>query len=140
MEDTDDDPPEPPLNERKSHVQGLDRILPELIRKGLEAGRDTLQRTEALRNAVSDSRFPRELAGYITAQLDDVRQGVAQAVAGEVRRFLRKSDLSQEIRKVLTSVSFEIKAQVRFVPNEDGSGVQPKAKAKARIDGAEDET
>jgi hypothetical protein len=92
----------------------LERILPELIRRGLEAGRGPLGR-------VSESFFPRELASSVVAQLGDIRSGVAKAVAQEVGRFLRDADIASEVRKVLSGLDVEAQVRLRFKTREDGS-------------------
>lgn len=92
----------------------LERILPELIRRGLEAGRGPLGR-------VSESFFPRELAASVVSQLGDIRSGVAKAVAQEVGRFLRDADIASEVRKVLSGLDVEAQVRLRFKTREDGS-------------------
>jgi hypothetical protein len=88
----------------------IDGILPELIRRGLEVGREK----------VSES-IPRELAAQVVAQLGDVRSGVVKAVAQEVGRFLREADIASEIRKVLTGLNVEAKVRLGFSARDDGT-------------------
>ena len=88
----------------------IDRILPELIRRGLEVGREK----------VSES-IPRELAAQVVSQLGDVRSGVVKAVAQEVGRFLREADIASEIRKVLTGLNVEAQVRFGFTAREDGT-------------------
>jgi len=92
----------------------FERILPELIRRGFEAGRGPLEK-------VSESIFPKDIAAQIASQLGDVRSGVVKAVAQEVGRFLREADIAAEVRKVLTGMTVEAKVQLRFNQREDGS-------------------
>lgn len=94
----------------------LERVLPELLKRGLLAGRD-----------VSESIFPRELASTIISQLGDARQSLVTAVATEVGRFLRQADVASELRKVLAGLHIEAKVQLRFSEDETG-------KLKPRID------
>ena len=94
--------------------QGLERILPELIRKGFEAGRVPLER-------VSESIFPKELGAHLVSQLGDIRSGVVKAVAQEVGRFLREADIASEVRKVLTGLDIEAQVKLRFKAREDGA-------------------
>jgi hypothetical protein len=54
-------------------------------------------------------------------------------VAGEVRDFLEATDLASEIKAALTSLSFEIRTEVRFIPNDAGTGVKPDVRARSRI-------
>jgi len=92
----------------------LERILPDLIRRGLEAGRGPLGR-------VSESFFPRDIAASVVAQLGDIRSGVVKAVAQEVGRFLREADIASEVRKVLIGLDVEANVRLRFKAREDGS-------------------
>ena len=92
----------------------FDRILPELIRRGLEAGRGPLEK-------VSESIFPKDLTSQLVAQLGDVRSGLVKAVAQEVSRFLREADIASEVRKVLTGLDVEAQVRLRFKAREDGS-------------------
>ena len=39
-------------------------------------------------------------------------------VAKEIRDVLQQTELAEEIAKVLTKLSFEIKTEIRFVPND----------------------
>lgn len=129
--DFDEDFPDSEPPDAAGLRASLERLIPELVRRGVEAGRGTLHRTETLRGALGDTRLPRELAGYIAGQLDEARSGVVRGVSSEVRRFLRDADLGHELAKVLTSLSFEIKAQVRFVPNEEGYSLRPRVSTRA---------
>lgn len=76
----------------------FERIVPELLKRGLEAGRGT--------------SMPREIATYVVSQLNDAREGVVNVVGQEVGRFLRQADIASEVRKVLTGL--EIEAHVRL--------------------------
>ena len=91
---------------------GLDRILPELIRRGLEAGRGPLSRA-------GESIFPKELASHLVSQLGDIRSGVVKAVAQEVGRFLREADIASEVRKVLTGLDIDAQVKLRFTARDD---------------------
>jgi hypothetical protein len=119
-----------PLEARTDHVEApspspsprheyegrssFDRILPELIRRGLEAGRGPLEK-------VSESIFPKDLAAQLVAQLVDARSGIVKAVAQEVGRFLRDADIAAELRKVLIGLDVEAQFRLRFKAREDGS-------------------
>ncbi|MET0384404.1 MAG: hypothetical protein ABW321_00525 [Polyangiales bacterium] len=83
--------------------------LGELLRRGISAGQ-----------AVSESLFPRELAGNLASQLVDARHGLVNAIASEVGRFLRQADIASEMRKVLAGLNIEAKIQLKF--SEDPQG------------------
>lgn len=117
----------PPVGE--SRRKRFENLLPELIKrgieKGFEAGMGTLARTdEALRGAVAEGKLPREIVNYVFTAIDDTKSGMMRVVGREVRDFLQKTDLSKEFQKALTSLSFEIKTEIRFIPNDAGTGVK----------------
>ena len=133
------DPPqgEPPNTDDEDDDYGderppLERILPELIRRGLEAGRGPLGR-------VSESFFPRDIAATVVAQLGDIRSGVAKAVAQEVGRFLRDADIASEVRKVLIGLDVEASVRLRFKAREDGT-LKPSVEVKLGEEKAEKPT
>jgi hypothetical protein len=66
---------------------------------------------------------------YLFSQVDDTKSAVVRGVAREFREFLEATDLAAEMQKALTSLSFEIKTEVRFIPNDAG-GVKPDVKAR----------
>ncbi len=112
----------------------LERMLPEIfkraIEKGIETGIGTLTNAnESIRGMVGHrSEVPKEVAGYVLSQIDDTKNAVVGVVAREVREFLEKGDLARELQRALTSLSFEIRTEIRFIPNEAG-GVTPEVKA-----------
>src|SRR3954451_1468476 len=87
----------------------LEKVLPEILKRGLSAGRD-----------VGESIFPKELASSIATQLVDARHGLVTAIANEVGRFLRQADIASEMRKVLAGLHVEAKIQLRFSEDPDG--------------------
>lgn len=113
----------------------LERILPEALKraieKGIETGLGTLTNAnESIRGMVGQrSEVPKEVAGYVLSQIDDTKNAVVGVVAREVREFLEKADLATELQRALTSLSFEIRTEIRFIPNESG-GVTPDVKAQ----------
>lgn len=122
----------PPAGE--SRRKRFEHILPELIKrgieKGFEAGMGTLNRTdEALRGVVAEGKLPREVVSYVFSAIDDTKNGMMRVVGREVRDFLQATDLSKELQKALTSLSFEIKTEIRFIPNDAGTGVKADVKA-----------
>ena len=135
--------------------------LPGLIRrgieKGIEAGLSTFEKsietgretTDAVREVFSDvkipdvasavgkalqeAKLPREIAGAVLNQLDETKNDVVRIIAREVRDFLDATDLAGEIKAALTSLSFEVRTEVRFIPNDKGTGVKPDVRARGRV-------
>ena len=113
----------------------LEKVFREAVRKaverGVEAGVGTFSKADkAVRDITGDIPLPREIAGYFFSQIDETKNVLVRVVAGEVRDFLDATDLAGELQRALTSLSFEIKTEVRFIPNDAG-GVRPQVRAKA---------
>lgn len=128
-EDVADDEPEPERRRRRlEHV--LPQILKRAIEKGLETGFETISQSgDALRGVMGDNvKLPKEIVGYIFSQVDETKNAMVRVVAHELRDFLSATDLSKELQKALTSLSFEIRTEIRFIPNDAG-GIKPEVKA-----------
>ena len=132
------------------------------IEKGIEAGLNTFEKsletgretTDAVREvfsevkmprdvasavgkALQEAKLPREIAGAVFSQIDETKNDVLRIVAKEVRDFLDATDLASEIKAALTSLSFEVRTEIRFIPNDAGSGVKPDVKSRTRVKRAE---
>ncbi|NOY93304.1 MAG: hypothetical protein GXP55_19125, partial [Deltaproteobacteria bacterium] len=77
-----------------------------------------------------DVKLPREVVTYVFSQVDETKNSLVRAVAREVRNFLEATDLSTELQKALTTLSFEVKTEIRFIPNDSGDGIRPDVKAR----------
>jgi len=135
----------------------FDSRLPGLLRKGIEksieAGLYTFAKSletgdavreklgdvkipdvaHAVGKALQEARLPREIAGAVLGQLDDTKNDVVRIIAREVRDFLEATDLAGEIKAALTSLSFEVRTEVRFIPNDKGTGVRPDVRSRGRV-------
>ena len=128
-EEAEADPDAAPESRRRR----LERLLPGLIKRAIEKGIETgigsiTHANDSIRNVVK-TELPKEVAGYVFSQVDDTKNAVVRVVAREVREFLQAADLAQELQKVLTTLSFEIRTEIRFVPNDSG-GITPNVKAR----------
>lgn len=117
---------------RRRRLEGLIRDgLRGVLERGLERGIGTLNKGEKAIKSVVGGELPRELVGYAFSQVDETKNALVRVVAGEVRDFLQATDLAQELQKALTSLSFEIKTEIRFIPNDAGT-VKPDVRARVR--------
>ncbi|MEM9067815.1 MAG: hypothetical protein AAGE52_04890 [Myxococcota bacterium] len=118
--------------EGRRRLEGIFReAFRRAVEKGVEAGVGTLSKADkAVRGVVDDVPLPKELLSYVFQQVDDTKNSLVRVVAGEVRDFLEATDVASELQRALTSLSFEIKTEVRFIPNDAG-GVKPQVKARA---------
>jgi len=113
----------------------LERVFREAFRraieKGVEAGVGTLSKADkAVRGVVDDVPLPKEVLSFVFQQIAETKNSLVRVVAGEVRDFLEATDVASELQRALTSLSFEIKTEVRFIPNDAGGGT-PLVRAKA---------
>lgn len=123
----------PPREGARARLEG---VIPDLIKKTVQVGYDrTVGAQESIKNFIADSKLPKEIANAILQQVDDTKNGLFRVVAKEVRGFLEAVDFQRELQKLLTTVSFEIKTEIRFIPNDsvpDKLG-RPEVKAKMRV-------
>lgn len=113
------DPDEPIEADKKRLV---DRVVPELVKRlvegAVERGATRLADTpENLRNFVGELKLPKEVLHYLYTQIDETKNGLYRVVAKEIRDVLEQTQFADELTKVLTKLSFEIKTEIRFVPN-----------------------
>ena len=101
----------------ESDLRRLERVVPEIVRRVLEAGYLKLSESpESVRRAVGELKLPKEVLLAALAHLDETRTGLAR----EVREFLERTSVADELTRALTSMSLEIRTSVRFVPNGAG--------------------
>jgi hypothetical protein len=119
----------------------LEQLVPDLVRRTFTAGLGAVFSTEeGIRKVTRELQLP-NVAGYLADTADNTKDKVLEIVAREVREFLSHVNLSDEIARLLTTLSFEIKTEIRFIPNSERyTGVDPDVKAQVRLKRAGDKT
>jgi hypothetical protein len=114
--------------------QRLEAMVPEMVKRTFSAGLGALFSTEEnIRKLAKDVSIP-DVAGYLASTADSTKDKVLEIVAREIRNFLEQVNLSEELAKLLTTLSFEIRTEIRFVPNSERySGVDPSVKASVKL-------
>jgi hypothetical protein len=113
--------------------QRLESLVPELVKKTFAAGMGAVFSTEEGIRRLARENLP-EVAGYIASSADSAKDKVFEVIARETREFLSNLNLSEELAKLLTTLSFEIKTEIRFIPNSERiTGAEPDVKASVRI-------
>jgi hypothetical protein len=92
-------------------------FLRETFRRVLETGARSLT-AENIRQAARELRLPKEVLQHLLNQVEEGKSAFYKAAAEEVRGFLERSNLAEEIAKALTRLTFEAKLEVRFKPSE----------------------
>jgi hypothetical protein len=124
----------PDLPESEVDRRRLERLIPDLVKRILEAGLDRLSDgPDSVRRVVGDLRLPREALAAIWSQIDETKGGLYRVVAKEVRDFLEQTSFAEEITRALTALSFEIKTEVRFVPNDARGRPTPDVRSKVSV-------
>jgi hypothetical protein len=107
-----------------------ERVVPEGFKRRIEAGVENVMKDGRLKALMGELKLPKEIANHILAQIDETKHAALAVIARETRLFLEKTNLSDELAKLLTQVTFEIKTEVRFVPNDKAAkgGFLPKVR------------
>ncbi len=101
------------------------------LRKALASGiRMALSADDAIREAV-----PREVLSHVMRQTDNAKDEVVRVVGVQIRKFLENLDIAGEVQKILTSVSFEVRTEIRFIPNDQGLMPKPRVKVRSAARG-----
>jgi hypothetical protein len=102
---------------------GLRGRATDFMKKALVAGVGALFLTEeGIRNLMGELKLPKELIGTLLAQADRTKQDVVRILGDELRRFFESAQLHQEILKMLTNVTIEVKTEIKLHP--EGRGVR----------------
>jgi hypothetical protein len=119
--------------------QRVESWIPELVKRAVAAGVGAVFTTEeSIRRLTKEMPMPKEVAGYLVNTASSTKDELLRIVAREIREFLSSVNLSEEIAKMLTTLSFEIKTEIRFIPNDEKfTGVEPDVKARVRLKRAE---
>jgi hypothetical protein len=132
--------PAPALKEDKEDKltetirQRLEHLVPELVKKTFSAGMGAVFSTEeGIRRIAREVSLP-DVVGYVASSADGAKDKVFEVIARETRDFLSNLNLTEEIAKILTTLSFEIKTEIRFIPNSERfAGAEPDVKASVRL-------
>ncbi len=93
--------------------------MPEFVRKVAVAGLGALFMTEeGIRSLAGQLKLPKEVLGYILSQAEKTKDEVGRVVSEELRRFLQSEKLRDELLKLVSGMTMEVKAQIRLVPHE----------------------
>ncbi len=99
--------------------------LPDSIRKAVVGGLSAVLMTEeGIRNAVSDMRLPKDAIAFLAQQTERTRRELYRMVSDEVKGFLGNLDIGGAMRKALSGMRVEVKAELRFVDEDSGVSIK----------------
>lgn len=115
-------------------LESLGGVVPGIFKRVAVSGVGNLLLSEdGLRNLLADNKkLPKEAVSLLVGQADVMRREVLRIISKEIRIFLENVDFGGEIAKILTSVSFEVKTEIRFIPNDQSVKSQGKIKENAK--------
>jgi hypothetical protein len=124
-----------PTRERDDRERSrLERILPELVKKLVDVGMEKLtDGPESLRQMLSEMKLPKEAILLLGAQVDETKKDIVRGLARELREFLERASLADEITRLLSGLTLEVKTQIRFVPNSSPSGGRSRPEIKTKV-------
>jgi hypothetical protein len=113
--------------ERKRRLEGF---IPDIVRRTFYAGLGAVFTTEeGIRKLANDFHLPKDITNYLIQQAAASKDELFRVVGKELRGFLEGVNISGELQKLLTSLSFEVKTEIRFIPNDQAvAGVKPEFK------------
>jgi hypothetical protein len=119
----------------KSVRQRLEGFVPDLVKRTFYAGLGAVFTTEeGIRKLAQDFSLPKDVAAYLINSAQSTKDELFRIVAKEMREFLENLNLGNEIAKILTTLSFEIKTEIRFIPNDEAiGGVKPDLKKQVSV-------
>lgn len=112
-------------------LKGLEAIIPGILKRSIISGITSALSEEGIRGIVSEKNLPKEAVGFVLSQADSTRREILRIVSREIRTFLENMDFGGEIAKILTTLSFEIRTEVRFIPNDEA--VKPNIRNRVKI-------
>ncbi len=125
---SDDDEPESGPDEpekvdgRRRFEGAISNAIKRAVEKAVESGMGRLaEGPEKIGHLMGEMKLPKEVLSYLYTQIDDTKTGLYRVMAKEIRDVLEHTELADVLTNVLTRLSFEIKTEIRFVPNDAAS-------------------
>jgi hypothetical protein len=135
---TEDDelPDERDKDKAEKRLRGrLEGLVPDLVKRTFYAGLGAVFTTEeGIRKLANEFSLPKDVAAYLINSAQSTKDELFRIVAREMREFLENLNITNELAKILTTLSFEIKTEIRFIPNDEKlGGVKPDIKKNVTV-------
>lgn len=112
----------------------IENLLPNAFRRTGTARQYT---EDVIRNALGDMKLPKEVVTTLVDVADNTKKEVVRVAAREFREFLDSARFNEELAKILTQLSFEIRTEIRFVPNDQALRPMVSTSAQVKSDSGE---
>lgn len=114
------------------------RVVSEMVKRLFVAGMGALFTSEeGIRRLATEFSLPKDVASYLISQGRSTKNELFRIMAREFREFLNSINLGNEITKALTSLTFEVKMQIRLLPSDRAGAVRPDVKGDVKVHKAE---
>lgn len=121
-------------------------FVADAVRKAVLAGVGALFLTEeGAKKLARDWKLPKEVLTYVLGQATSAKQEILRVFSEETRKFMESEALRREFLKLLTSMSIEVKAEIRLRETAPGKlkahyeGTQVKPRFRKRKGEGEEE-
>ena len=137
------EPDERPIEERLEDLLNADSegVVAEILRRALKTGRKTVHTVRSgpgtVRNLASDI-LSNEKVEAMGTTLSSVREELVKVFGREFSGYLDRLNVVDVLVGVLTSISLEVKTELRFIPN-DKRLVKPNIKNSVKVKTTEPE-
>jgi hypothetical protein len=112
--------------------RAVEGLIPDILKRTLVTGLgSTLLNEDGLRSLLAEKKLPKEAMGFLMSQASGMRKEILRIISREIRMFLEDMDFGGEVSKILTTLSFEIKTEIRFIPND--AAVKPSIRNRVKI-------
>lgn len=106
-------------------------FVADAVRKAVLAGVGALFLTEeGAKKLARDWKLPKEVLTYVLGQATSAKQEILRVFSEETRKFMESEALRKEFLKLLTSMSIEVKAEIRLRET-------PHGKVEAKVEGTQ---
>jgi hypothetical protein len=111
---------------------GNDGGISETIKRAISTGvRGFMRSEENLRNLAGDI-WNSDKVEAVGNTISNIRTEVVTIFGREFVKYLDRINLTDEVVKVLTAISLEVKTEIRFIPNDERL-VTPDVKASVKL-------
>lgn len=124
----------PPPREKDDRERSrLERIVPDLVKRILDAGVEKLaDGPENIKQLLNDLKLPKEAISLLSSQVEETKREVTKVLAREIREFLERASLADELTRLLSGLTLEVKTQVRFIPSDTGK-LMPRTELRTKV-------
>lgn len=124
--------PDDPRPEGEPIDEEAERGLQDILRRAIRSGVRTVREGEEKIRDIATAIATNEKVEAVTTTISQVREDLVGVAGRELRRYLDRLNLTDEIVKVLTAISLEVKTEIRFIPN-DKKLVKPNIKSEFSV-------